>query len=74
MTASAPDVLKFISAKEKISEKKPDTLQGNPISTDNIDEIDGESYFLSYFMVVCVLVVLGYVGYHNRIKVRLFID
>lgn len=56
-------------AKEKISEKKPDTLQGNPISTDNIDEIDGESYFLSYFMVVCVLVVLGYVGYHNRIKV-----
>ncbi|CAG9857959.1 unnamed protein product [Phyllotreta striolata] len=59
-----------IVEKEKpMPDKKPDTLQENPINVENAEEIDGESYFMSYFMVVCVLVVLGYVGYHNRVKV-----
>ncbi|CAH0559650.1 unnamed protein product [Brassicogethes aeneus] len=32
------------------------------------DAMDGDSYFFSYFMVVCLMFVLGYVAYHNRQK------
>lgn len=48
---------------------KPDTLieDGN-IASIAVDDV-GESYFFSYFMTVCVLFVLGYVGYHNKQKV-----
>nr|CAH7716921.1 unnamed protein product [Callosobruchus chinensis] len=49
--------------------KKKLITSGEPASYNNLDEMDGESYFFSYFMVVCVLFVLGYVVYHNRQKV-----
>lgn len=53
----------------KKSEKKPDFVEDNPVDSENIDDIDGESYFFTYFMVICILFILGYVGYHNRLKV-----
>lgn len=30
---------------------------------------DGDSYFFSYFMMMCIVVVLVYIGYHNKQKV-----
>ncbi|XP_074042373.1 uncharacterized protein [Leptinotarsa decemlineata] len=47
---------------------KSNTLE-TAVNEDNVEELDGGSYFFSYFMVICVFFVLGYVGYHNRIKV-----
>ncbi|XP_018573482.1 trans-Golgi network integral membrane protein TGN38-like isoform X2 [Anoplophora glabripennis] len=50
--------------------EKPNTLaEEMPANYNTAEELDGESYFFSYFMVICVLFVLGYVGYHNRQKV-----
>lgn len=52
--------------------EKPNTLvEDNPVSNVNT-EVDGESYFFSYFMVVCILFVMGYVFYHNRAKVSFY--
>lgn len=61
----------FLIAVSKVEQKKekPETLDGEPASYSNTDDLDGESYFFFYFMVVCVLFVLGYVGYHNRQRV-----
>ncbi|CAH1119192.1 unnamed protein product [Phaedon cochleariae] len=52
-------------------DEKPQLNLNDPpmVSTDNVYEIDGDSYFFSYFMVICVMFILGYVGYHNRLKV-----
>ncbi|CAH2002496.1 unnamed protein product [Acanthoscelides obtectus] len=48
--------------------KKKLVTSDEPASYNNLEEMDGESYFFSYFMAVCVLFVLGYVVYHNRQK------
>ncbi|XP_066141673.1 trans-Golgi network integral membrane protein 1-like [Euwallacea fornicatus] len=51
---------------------KPNTLDADePASSVNIvdDDMDGDSYFFSYFTVLMCLVIVGYVGYHNRQKV-----
>ncbi|XP_028136550.2 trans-Golgi network integral membrane protein 2 isoform X2 [Diabrotica virgifera virgifera] len=60
-----------VRAEPKAVERKPDTTvqEISPVSDDNLDVVDGESPFFSYFMVICVVFVLGYVAYHNRIKV-----
>lgn len=57
---------------DNVGEKKkgkPSTLTVAGEMPANAEDLDGESYFFSYFMVICVLFVLGYVGYHNRQKV-----
>ncbi|KAG5894042.1 hypothetical protein JTB14_037887 [Gonioctena quinquepunctata] len=48
--------------------RKSNTLESSA-TDENMEELDGGSYFFSYFMVICVMFVLGYLGYHNRIKV-----
>ncbi|XP_057655520.1 trans-Golgi network integral membrane protein TGN38-like isoform X1 [Diorhabda carinulata] len=58
-----------IQVVDQKGDKKPDFVQDSPVNSDNMDEIDGESYFFTYFMVICILFILGYVGYHNRLKV-----
>ncbi|XP_072395843.1 uncharacterized protein [Diabrotica undecimpunctata] len=60
-----------VKAEPKAVDRKPDTTvqEISPVSDDNLDVVDGESPFFSYFMVICVVFVLGYVAYHNRIKV-----
>ncbi|KAJ8985359.1 hypothetical protein NQ317_008392 [Molorchus minor] len=59
--------------KKEPKNKKADTVDSYqdppPISYQTSENIDGESYFFSYFMAICVLFVLGYVGYHNRQRV-----
>ncbi|KAJ8921483.1 hypothetical protein NQ315_003101 [Exocentrus adspersus] len=59
-------------AVEEKKKEKPSKLTaagGMPANLNTTEDLDGESYFFSYFMVVCLLFVLGYVGYHNRQKV-----
>lgn len=36
----------------------------------NID--DSDSYFFSYFMMVCIMFICGYVAYHNKQKVTIY--
>ncbi|XP_065170827.1 LOW QUALITY PROTEIN: trans-Golgi network integral membrane protein 1-like [Atheta coriaria] len=38
-------------------------------SVTNDDLSTNDSYFFSYFMMFCILFVMGYVGYHNKQKV-----
>lgn len=48
---------------------KPNTLDE---SINYKSEIDNESYFFSYFMVLCLIFIVGYVGYHNKQKVNYY--
>jgi hypothetical protein len=34
-------------------------------------EMDGDSYFFTYFMLLCIIFIVGYVCYHNKQKVSL---
>ncbi|XP_066251092.1 putative mediator of RNA polymerase II transcription subunit 26 [Euwallacea similis] len=61
-----------LSQQTESKKLKPNTLDADePASSDNIidDDMDGDSYFFSYFTVLMCLVIVGYVGYHNRQKV-----
>lgn len=53
-----------------VRKSKPDTLNEDVNAPNYLaDDSEGDSYFFSYFMTVCVVFVLGYVGYHNKQKV-----
>lgn len=61
-----------------VSEKKPTAVKQKPSTLDDDqkstfpeieDDMDGDSYFFSYFSVLMCLVIVGYVAYHNRQKV-----
>ncbi|XP_060527333.1 trans-Golgi network integral membrane protein 2-like [Cylas formicarius] len=55
---------------EQIRKEKPHTLEDEPINSfDTTEDMSGDSYFFSYFTVVMCLVIVGYVGYHNRQKI-----
>ncbi|KAF7281580.1 hypothetical protein GWI33_004547 [Rhynchophorus ferrugineus] len=50
---------------------KPNTVEDESVNNFNTteDEMDGDSYFFSYFTVLMCLCIVGYVGYHNRQKI-----
>ncbi|XP_030755678.1 trans-Golgi network integral membrane protein 2-like [Sitophilus oryzae] len=50
---------------------KPDMVEESPISSFAVtdEDMDGNSYFFSYFTVLMCLCIAGYVGYHNRQKI-----
>lgn len=50
---------------------KPKTAVDDSSGPNNYEDMEGDSYFFSYFMTVCVVFILGYVGYHNKQKVNL---
>lgn len=52
--------------------EKPNTLAEDTPVNNMTTDVDGESYFFSYFMVICILFIMGYVFYHNRAKVSFY--
>ncbi|KAL1517165.1 hypothetical protein ABEB36_000964 [Hypothenemus hampei] len=52
------------------SQKKPTTLN-DPVNSYNQldDDSNGDSNFFSYFTVIMCLVVISYIGYHNKQKI-----
>lgn len=57
------------SVEEKVSvPQKPDKTYSSAANTQTT--VDGDSYFFSYFMMLCIIIVLFYVGYHNKQKVN----
>ncbi|KAL3278907.1 hypothetical protein HHI36_016425 [Cryptolaemus montrouzieri] len=52
-------------------EDTPNKLIGPKVSELNEDygDMDGNSHFFTYFSFICVVFVLGYIGYHNKQKV-----
>lgn len=57
--------------KTTVVKQKPSTLDEDQksIFPESEDDMDGDSYFFSYFSVLMCLVIVGYVAYHNRQKV-----
>lgn len=41
----------------------------SPSSVANENSTEDDSYFFQYFMMVCIVFILGYVGYHNKQKI-----
>ncbi|XP_022904777.2 trans-Golgi network integral membrane protein TGN38-like [Onthophagus taurus] len=55
---------------KKSSKPKPKEVNEDvnmPVNSDQIEEED--SFFFVYFMMVCAVFILGYIGYHNKQKV-----
>ncbi|KAK5650385.1 hypothetical protein RI129_001414 [Pyrocoelia pectoralis] len=61
---------KSSEVKTKIEVAKPKEIDEDTAANyknQNID--DSDSYFFSYFMMVCVVFICGYVAYHNKQKI-----
>lgn len=59
----------FRQAAEASVPQKPDKTYSSPMNSSST--VDGDSYFFSYFMMLCIIIVLFYVGYHNKQKVNI---
>lgn len=52
--------------------KPSETIEGIssfPANYQNQNIDDSDSYFFSYFMMVCIMFICAYVAYHNKQKV-----
>lgn len=64
---------KYGEVKNKVDVVKPKEIDEDNVNiaanyqNQNID--DSDSYFFSYFMMVCVVFIFGYVAYHNKQKI-----
>jgi len=47
--------------------EKPTRTEEDLVETK--EDVEDDSYFFQYFMVVCVIFIAGYVGYHNKQKI-----
>lgn len=48
---------------------KPPETDDEPDSGNYPPEMEGDSYFFTYFMLLCIIFIVGYVCYHNKQKV-----
>ncbi|XP_031332538.1 trans-Golgi network integral membrane protein 2-like [Photinus pyralis] len=68
-----PPSPKYGEVKNKVDVIKPKEIDEDNLNiaanfqNQNID--DSDSYFFSYFMMVCVVFIFGYVAYHNKQKI-----
>ncbi|KAK9878875.1 hypothetical protein WA026_003704 [Henosepilachna vigintioctopunctata] len=63
-----------VEVKSKHEEKISNTFESSKIDqfseTYNYDgDMEGNSYFFTYFTFICVAFIIGYVGYHNKQKI-----